>query len=57
MNVRVISRHAVVWLAGLVGLASAHYVRAQEPVVDPPGRVARLSLMDGEVSQIGRAHV
>jgi hypothetical protein len=50
MNVRVISRHAVVWLAGLVGLAAAHYVRAQEPVVDPPGRVARLSLMDGEVS-------
>src|SRR5688572_7745373 len=50
MNVRVISRNAVVWLAGLVGLAAAHYVRAQEPVVDPPGRVARLSLMDGEVS-------
>jgi hypothetical protein len=41
---------AVVWLAGLIGLAAAHYVRAQEPVVDPPGRVARLSLMDGEVS-------
>ena len=41
---------AVVWLAGLIGLAAAHYVRAQEPVVDPPGRVARLSLMDGDVS-------
>jgi hypothetical protein len=50
MNARVISRNAVIWLAGLVGLAAAHYVRAQEPVVDPPGRVARLSLMDGEVS-------
>jgi hypothetical protein len=50
MNARLISRNAVVWLAGLVGLATTHYVRAQEPVVDPPGRVARLSLMDGEVS-------
>ncbi len=50
MNARVISRNAVIWLAGLIGLAAAHYVRAQEPVVDPPGRVARLSLMDGEVS-------
>jgi hypothetical protein len=50
LNARVISRHAVLWLAGLIGLAAAHYVRAQEPVVDPPGRVARLSLMDGEVS-------
>ncbi|HKU17488.1 MAG TPA: DUF6600 domain-containing protein [Steroidobacteraceae bacterium] len=40
----------MVWLAGLVALAAAHYARAQEPVVDPPGRVARLSLMDGEVS-------
>jgi hypothetical protein len=50
LNTGVISRNAVVWLAGLVGLAAAHYVRAQEPVVDPPGRVARLSLMDGEVS-------
>jgi hypothetical protein len=47
---RVISLRAVIWLAGLIGLAAAHYVRAQEPVVDPPGRVARLSLMDGEVS-------
>jgi hypothetical protein len=37
-------------LAGLVGLAAAQYARAQEPVVDPPGRVARLSLMDGDVS-------
>jgi len=60
MNVRVLSRNAVVWLAALIGLAAAHYVRAQEPVVeqqsashpvtDPPGRVARLSLKDGEVS-------
>ena len=50
MNARVISRNAVFWLAGLVGLAAAQYVRAQEPVVDPPSRVARLSLMDGEVS-------
>jgi hypothetical protein len=50
LNARAISRHAVLWLAGLIGLAAAHYVRAQEPVVDPPGRVARLSLMDGEVS-------
>ena len=54
MNAGIISRNsalrAVVWLAGLIGLAAAHYVRAQEPVVDPPGRVARLSLMDGEVS-------
>ncbi len=39
----------LVWLAALLGLAAAHYARAQEPVVDPPGRVARLSLMDGEV--------
>ena len=50
LNTRFVSRNAVVWLAGLIGLAAAHYVRAQEPVVDPPGRVARLSLMDGEVS-------
>jgi hypothetical protein len=50
MNARVLSRNAVVWLAALIGLAAAHYVRAQEPVVDPPGRVARLSLKDGEVS-------
>jgi len=41
---------AVLWLAGLIGLAAAHYARAQEPVVDPPGRVARLSAMDGDVS-------
>jgi hypothetical protein len=39
-----------VWLAALLGLAAAHYARAQEPVADPPGRVARLSLMDGDVS-------
>ena len=39
----------LLWLAALLGLATAHYARAQEPVVDPPGRVARLSLMDGEV--------
>jgi hypothetical protein len=50
MNVQVVSRNAVVWLAALIGLAAAHYARAQEPVVDPPGRVARLSLMDGDVS-------
>ena len=50
MNAGVLSRNAIVWLAGLIGLAAAHYVRAQEPVVDPPGRVARLSLKDGEVS-------
>jgi len=50
MNVQVLSRNAVLWLAGLLGLAAAHYARAQEPVVDPPGRVARLSLMDGDVS-------
>jgi hypothetical protein len=50
MNVQVFSRNAVVWLAALIGLAAGHYARAQEPVVDPPGRVARLSLMDGEVS-------
>jgi uncharacterized protein DUF6600 len=50
MNVQVVSRNAVVWLAALIGLAAGHYVRAQEPVVDPPGRVARLSLMDGDVS-------
>jgi hypothetical protein len=60
MNARVLSRNAIVWLAALIGLAAAHYVRAQEPVVeeqsasqpvtDPPGRVARLSLKDGEVS-------
>lgn len=37
------------WLAALVGLAAVQYARAQEPVVDPPGRVARLSLMEGEV--------
>ena len=49
-KLNVISLRAVVWLAGLIGLAAAHYVRAQEPVVDPPGRAARLSLMDGEVS-------
>ncbi len=40
----------IAWLAALIGLAAAPYVRAQEPVVDPPGRVARLSLMDGEIS-------
>jgi hypothetical protein len=50
MNARVISRNAIVALAALVGLAAAYYVRAQEPVTDPPGRVARLSLKDGEVS-------
>ena len=50
MNVQVLSRNAVLWLAGLLGLAAAHYAHAQEPVVDPPGRVARLSLMDGDVS-------
>lgn len=50
MNARVLSRTAMVWLAALIGLAAANYVRAQEPVVDPPGRVARLSLKDGEVS-------
>jgi len=50
MNARVLSRNAIVWLAALIGLAAAHYVRAQEPVTDPPGRVARLSLKDGEVS-------
>lgn len=50
MNTAVKSRNLVVWLAALIGLAAAHYARAQEPVVDPPGRVARLSLMDGEVS-------
>ena len=33
LNTRVIPRNAVVWLAGLIGLAAAHYVRAQEPVV------------------------
>jgi Family of unknown function (DUF6600) len=50
MNVQVLSRNGVAWLAALIGLAAAHYARAQEPVVDPPGRVARLSLMDGDVS-------
>jgi hypothetical protein len=50
MNVQVVSRNVVAWLAVLLGLAAAHYARAQEPVVDPPGRVARLSLMDGDVS-------
>jgi hypothetical protein len=63
MNARVLSRNAMVWLAALIGLAAASYVRAQEPVIeqqsassssgpvsDPPGRVARLSLKDGEVS-------
>jgi Family of unknown function (DUF6600) len=50
MNARVLSRNAVVWLAALIGLAAANYVRAEEPVADPPGRVARLSLKDGEVS-------
>jgi hypothetical protein len=50
MNAGIVSRNALVWLAALVGLAAAHYVRAEEPVTDPPGRVARLSLMDGEVS-------
>jgi hypothetical protein len=50
MTVQVVSRNPVVWLVALLGLAAAHYARAQEPVVDPPGRVARLSLMDGDVS-------
>jgi hypothetical protein len=50
MSVQAVSRNVVVWLAALIGLATAHYARAQEPVVDPPGRVARLSLMDGDVS-------
>ena len=50
MKAQVLSRNAVLWLAGLLGLAAAHYAHAQEPVVDPPGRVARLSLMDGDVS-------
>jgi hypothetical protein len=50
MNARVLSRNAIVALAALIGLAAAYYVRAQEPVTDPPGRVARLSLKDGEVS-------
>jgi len=50
MNVQVVKRNGVVWLAALLGLAAAHFARAQEPVADPPGRVARLSLMDGEVS-------
>lgn len=69
MNAVVISPGSILkpilWLVALIGLAAAHYARAQEPVierqaaaaatdpqpvVDPPGRVARLSLMDGEVS-------
>lgn len=50
MNAGLVSRSLRVWLAGLLGLAATHCATAQEPVVDPPGRVARLSLMDGEVS-------
>ena len=50
MRAGIVSRNLVVWLAGLIGLAAAHYVRAEDPVADPPGRVARLSLKEGEVS-------
>ena len=32
MNAGVISRNAIVWLVGLIGLAAAHYVRAQTAV-------------------------
>jgi hypothetical protein len=49
MNARSVSRSAVVWLTGVCALAAAHFACAQEPVIDPPGRVARLSVMDGEV--------
>jgi hypothetical protein len=37
-------------LACLIALASAAVVCAEETTVDPPGRVARLSLIEGEVS-------
>jgi hypothetical protein len=43
-------RHPLTWLTCLMALASTAVVRAEQTTVDPPGRVARLSLIEGEVS-------
>jgi hypothetical protein len=45
-----VSRHSLAWLACLIALAGAPAARALDSPVDPPGRVARLSLIEGEVS-------
>jgi hypothetical protein len=41
---------ALRWLSGLAALLVLSCATAQEPVVDPPDRVARLSLLEGDVS-------
>ena len=43
-------RHSLAGFTCLIALAGAPAARALETTVDPPGRVARLSLIDGEVS-------
>ncbi len=46
-------RHVLPWIVSLLAMAVAPYCLAQEPaqaVIDPPGRVARLSHIEGEVS-------
>lgn len=44
------SRTLAGWLGSVVAIFATHMALAQEPVVDPPGRVARLSLIEGRVS-------
>ncbi|HEX7012054.1 MAG TPA: DUF6600 domain-containing protein [Steroidobacteraceae bacterium] len=50
MNLPLASRLMAAALIGLAGLCAAVPAVAQEPVLDPPGRVARLSYVEGEVS-------
>jgi hypothetical protein len=56
MRSRSVAGVLTVWLACLVALAAARVSLAQEPQVedsvDPPGRVARLSYIDGDVSMV-----
>lgn len=41
---------ALSWLSGLAATLALSCATAQEPVVDPPDRVGRLSLIEGDVS-------
>lgn len=50
MNSGRVFRRMAFWVTSLVALLAFEAAFAQEPVVDPPGRVARLSLIEGEVS-------
>lgn len=50
MNSGRVFRRMAFWVSSLVALLAFEAAFAQEPVVDPPGRVARLSLIEGEVS-------